>query len=294
MLTVPTFILKAAIRRLLHFSRFNGVAPAVYRKTIARIALPVPLGVRREAVAGAVLGEWLVPRNAAPGQCILYLHGGAYVFGSPATHREFAGRLARLTGRKVFLLDYRLAPEHPFPAAQTDALLAFQWLVAQGYEPGKIAVVGDSAGGNLTLSLALKLRDQGHAQPAALVLCSPWTDLTCPGADAKTEACDPMIDINFGRNASRAYCGSEDPRHPHISPLFADLSGLPPILIHVGTEEILLNDSVRFSEKAKGDGVSVDLQVWKGMWHVWHLFGLVLPEARRAHRDIARFISAQP
>jgi acetyl esterase/lipase len=293
MLSLPTSVVKAFVRRKLHFAKYNGRAPRTYRAAMERFALPAPMGIRRRPVGGDVRGEWLLPKRPHADECILYVHGGAYCFGSVKTHREFAGRLARLSGRKVFLLEYRLAPEHPFPAAHDDALRAFQWLAEQGFAPQKITVIGDSAGGNLALSLALGLRELGLEQPRALVLLSPWTDLRCGPVDPDLERRDPMIDLTFGRNAAADYCGAEDPKHPLISPLFADLSGLPPMLIHVGSEEILLRDSQALAAKARGDGVEIDLQVWDGMFHVWHLFGIVLAESRRAHADIVRFINRE-
>lgn len=291
MLSLPKPLIKGFIRRFLHFKQFVGTPPAHYRRAVARVALPPPLGVRRRRVTQPLPGEWLEPSKGAGRGVILYLHGGAYVFGSAATHREFAGRLARLSRRAVFLPEYRLAPEHPFPAAHDDARAAFRMLLALGHRAEDIAVVGDSAGGGLALSLALGLRDAGEPLPAKLVLLSPWTDLVpLDTYDADLVRRDPMIDPEFGKEAARAYYTAHDPRHPLISPLYAALTGLPPMLIHVGTEEVLLPDSQRFAERARAAGLAVDLQVWPGMWHVWHLFGAVLPEARRSHEDIVRFL----
>lgn len=291
MLNLPKPLVKAFIRRFLHFKQFNGAPPERYRGAMERFGMPLPLGVRRRRVTEPLPGEWIEPLKVSPRGVILYLHGGAYVFGSAGTHRELAGRLARLSGRAVFLPEYRLAPEHPFPAAHEDARLAYRRLLELGHRPDEITVVGDSAGGGLTLSLALGLRDAGEPLPAKLVLLSPWTDLVpADSYDADLVRRDPMIDTEFGKAAARSYYRDHDPKHPLISPLYADLAGLPPMLIHVGSEEVLLPDSQRFAERAAAAGVVVDLQVWQDLWHVWHLFGSVLPDARRAHADIVRFI----
>lgn len=292
MLSLPKPLIKGFIRRFLHFKQFVGAPPEHYRRAVERVALPLPLGVRRRRVTEPLPGEWIEPLKRSTRGVILYLHGGAYVFGSAATHREFAGRLARLSSRPVFLPEYRLAPEHPFPAAHDDARVAYRRLLELGHLPHEITVIGDSAGGGLTLSLALGLRDAGEPLPAKLVLLSPWTDLVpLDTYDADLARRDPMIDSGFGKEAARAYYTTHDPRHPLISPLYADLAGLPPMLIHVGTEEVLLPDSQRFAERAKAAGITVDLQVWPDMWHVWHLFGSVLPEARKAHADIVRYLT---
>ncbi len=290
-LSVPPILVKAFVRRMLHVSQFAESEPHVYRAAYERMALPPPRGVQRIKVMPPVKGEWLVPRRAAKDECLLYLHGGAYCFGSVRTHRELAGRLARLSRRRAFVLDYRLAPEHPFPAAHCDAVHAFQWLVEQGYAPDKITVIGDSAGGNLALSLALGLRARGSRQPGRLVLLSPWTDLTCEGeVDPRMERRDPMIAPDFGKRAAAQYRGAADARDPLLSPAFAELFGLPPMLIHVGSEELLAAEVQAFAARAQASDVSVTLKIWPGMFHVFHAFGSVLEDARRAHRDIARFI----
>lgn len=292
MLSVPPVLVRAFVRRALHVSQFTQAEPRVYRAAFERFALPTPIGARRQKVRAPVRGEWIIPNRTSSEGCMLYLHGGAYCFGSVRTHRELAGRLARLTGQRVFVLDYRLAPEHPYPAAHDDAQLAFQWLLDLGYAAENITVAGDSAGGNLALSLSLGRRDRGLVQPGRLVLLSPWTDLTCTTpVDAVMERRDCMIASDFGKLAASQYAGSADRKDPLISPVFADLSGLPPMLIHVGSEELLASEVWRFVERAQAAGVDVDFQVWPDMFHVFHAFGSVLKDARRALRDIAWFVS---
>ncbi len=294
MLSFHPGIVKALVRRHLHLSKYRDCEPEVYRSDFARRALPVPRGVRRQPSTGSVIGEWLLPKHAEEGKVILYLHGGAYCFGSVETHRELAGQLAKLSRRKVFLLDYRLAPEHPFPAAHDDAMEAFGWLVNEGYRPEDIAVVGDSAGGNLALSLSLGLRDRGSALPSRLVLLSPWTDLTCNApVNHRHLRRDPMVDLEFAKKAAAQYAEKADPRHPLISPMFADLQGLPPMLIQVGSHEALRDEVLLFAAKARGANVPVELHVGKGMFHVWQAFSSVLAEARRANRQIANYLELE-
>ncbi len=290
MLSLPPFLLKRFVRQFLFMGDFRITAITSHRKAMERFPMPLPRGIHRSGiVTDGIRGEWLAPRRPGKG-VVLYLHGGAYCFGSCATHRELAARLAKTTGMKTLLIDYRLAPEHPFPAAQDDALAAWNYLLEAGHAPEDIVVAGDSAGGNLALSLALRLRDEGRAVPAALVLLSPWTDLTInEETEVKLAHRDPMVSKGFGIEAASAYLAGRDASHPHLSPVFADMTGMPPMLIHVGTEEILLEDAQRLAEKAAQAGVEVELKVWDGMWHVFHLFGAVLSHARRAHREIGRF-----
>jgi acetyl esterase/lipase len=225
---------------------------------------------------------------------LLYLHGGAWMIGSPAMYRAFVSRLAFLTQTDALVIDYRLAPEHSVPAGLDDCLAAFEYLQERGIAPGKIVVAGDSAGANLTLALLVALRDRGLPLPAAAVAISPATDLTGGGGSYASRAkLDPFFGSKELGHVSQAYAVDHPLDAPLISPLLADLHGLPPLLIHVGDHEVLLDDSVRFAEKAQAAGVDVTLKVWPEMFHVFQIFEPLLPEARPANREIAEFIQRQ-
>jgi acetyl esterase/lipase len=259
---------------------------------VARRGIRVPRGVSaRTVAAGPVPGEWIEPETAEPGRGILYLHGGGYVIGSPTTHRGLAGHLAIASRARVLLIDYRLAPEHPFPAALEDARAAYRFLLDQGFDPRRIAIGGDSAGGGLTLATALSLRDSGTPLPAALFLISPWTDQTFSGDSVQSRAGrDPLLQPYSSDWMVETYAGSYPLTHPYISPLFADLRGLPPTFIQVGSEEILFDDSARLEAKLKEAGAPVELEVWEGMWHVFQAFVPYVPEAQEAILHIGSFI----
>jgi monoterpene epsilon-lactone hydrolase len=244
---------------------------------------------------GGVPAEWVRPAVvAAPGACMLYLHGGGYVVGSCNTHRALASHLAARAGMPLLVADYRLAPEHPYPAALDDALTAYAWLLARGFEPGRIVVAGDSAGGGLTLALLLALRDRALPLPALGVPLSPWTDLTLSGETMTSMADrDPMVQRAGLQRMSDWYVGAADPRDPLVSPLFADPSGLPPLLVHVGEIEALRDDAVQFAARAAAAGVDVTLEVWPEMVHVWHAFGPAVPESEAAVTRVAEFVTGR-
>ncbi len=252
---------------------------------------PVPADVARESVrAGRVPAEWVSVPGSRSDRAVLYLHGGGYVIGSLNTHRELASRIARATASRVLVIDYRLAPEHPFPAAVEDAAAAYRWLLATGIAPSRISVMGDSAGGGLTLATLLALRGASDRLPAAGVCMSPWTDLEGTGASAQPGgADDPLLELAGLREMGRQYA-AHDIRNPLAAPLHADYRGLPPLLIQVGTREILLDDATRVAEKAKAAGVDVTLEKWEGLIHVWQLFGPAMPEAEQAVTRIGEFV----
>jgi acetyl esterase/lipase len=258
----------------------------------ARRAIRPPRGVCLKTVsANGVPSDWLEPDEAVPGRAILYLHGGAYVICSPSTHRGLAGRIALTSLARVLLIDYRLAPENPFPAALEDAQSGYKWLLEQGFSPEHIAIGGDSAGGGLSLATALFLRDNQQKLPGALFLLSPWTDLTFSGDSIRTRAeRDPLLHINDDDWLVNIYANGHPLDNPYISPLFGDLHNLPPTLIQVGTEEILYDDSFRFEEKARAAGVDVTLETWPGMWHVFQGFAPYVPESIKAIDKIGEFI----
>ncbi len=258
-------------------------------------AVPPPADCKYERVdAGGVPAEWAVAPGAREDRVLVYVHGGGYCLGSLATHRSHCARLSRSAGVRVLSADYRLAPEHPHPAAVEDAAAAVRWIYAQGYSPGRVAIGGDSAGGGLALATLLALRDAGDPLPAAGVCISPWTDLTGSGESVKTKAAlDPMVTEDSLRLMADAYAGSRDRRAPLASPLFADLRGLPPLLLHVGSAEILLDDSTRLASRARSAGVDVTLEIWEDMIHVWHAFADLLPEGMQAVQRIGAWLETK-
>ncbi|HUM16627.1 MAG TPA: alpha/beta hydrolase [Candidatus Nitrosotalea sp.] len=261
----------------------------------AEKVFPTPPEVKVERVsAPAAPAEWLRPPTAVAGRVVLYLHGGGYVIGSPRSHRHLAAAIATAGAANALLLDYRLAPEHPFPAAVNDAVAAYGWLLDQGIAPGHVVIGGDSAGGGLTVATLLALRDAGRPLPAAGVCISPWVDLTCGGGSYQTKAeADPIVNRASVGEMATAYLGATDPRAPLASPLFADLRGLPPLLIHVGSDEVLLDDALQLAERAQQATVEATLEVWDRMIHVWHWFLPMLDEAQAAVDSIGRFIRAR-
>jgi epsilon-lactone hydrolase len=240
---------------------------------------------------GDLTAEWIIPPEAASDRVILYLHGGGYVMGSIATHRATVARIARAAKARALAIEYRLAPEHQFPAAVDDSVAAYKWLLGQGYQPGKIVVAGDSAGGGLTLATLLAIRDGKLPMAAAGVAISPWADLEGTGDSHKTRAHrDPMVGAGNLGPMAKHYIGTQDPKHPLASPIHADYRGLPPLLIQVGDAETLLDDSNRVAAKAKAAGVKVELEVWDDMVHVWHAFAKILPEGQQAIDKIGKFV----
>jgi len=242
--------------------------------------------------AGGVDSEWIAPANAAKHKAILYFHGGGFRFGSVTSHRDLIARISEASGCRVLAINYRLAPEHRFPAPLEDALAAYRWLLDQGLKPECIAFAGDSAGGNLALACLLSLRERGLPLPAAGVLMSPWTDLAATGASYTSRSdVDPIHQRPMIVALAKNYLGEDgDPCNPLVSPLYADLTGMPPLLIQVGDRETVLDDSTMFADKARAAGIDVELQVWDGMIHVFQMFGEELAEARQAIDSIAKFL----
>jgi epsilon-lactone hydrolase len=252
-------------------------------------------GMKIRPVDGDVKGEWVLPEGSSHHKSVLYyLHGGGYISGSAKTNRPLTIPLARMLKRRTFSLDYRLAPEHHFPAAVDDAIAGYRWLVSSGIDPASICVAGDSAGGGLSLALALALRDHGEKLPACLVCLSPWTDMTGSGDSIRANSdCDPMfVTEDIARYAS-AYLGDESPHDPLASPLFANLAGLPPMLIQVGSNEVLLDDARTLHEKIIAAGGSSELRVFDRVFHGWHFGTPFVPETRQALREVAEFIQRQ-
>ncbi|MBC6698349.1 alpha/beta hydrolase [Hymenobacter puniceus] len=236
--------------------------------------------------------EWLRPAGAPTERVLLYLHGGGYVLGSLNTHRSLVGALARSCQLNTLAVDYRKAPEYPFPAALDDARLAYDWLLAEGYAPQNIMVAGDSAGGGLVLALLLHLRDAAQPLPAAAIGLSPWTDLVLPTATLR-QVCreeSQLLEALEIRGWGGMYAHNTPLAHPLLSPVRAELCGLPPLLIQISDAEVLHDDVVKFTEKARAAGVPVSLQVFGGLVHWWHLFWRLVPEARQALEQVGSFV----
>jgi epsilon-lactone hydrolase len=258
-----------------------------------KFTVPAEAVVERSDVSGRP-AEWVSAPGANPNRQVLWLHGGGYVQGSPNTHRNMIWNVARAADARVLLLDYRLAPEHPFPAALEDAFAAYKWLLARGGQPGKITIAGDSAGGGLTVALLTRIRDDGLPLPAGGVCISPWVDLEITGdsiADKAGE--DPMLDRSLLEWFAGHYLGPSDPRGPLASPLHADLTGLPPLLIQVGTAEVLLDDARRLAERARRAGIDVTYEEWERMMHVWHLFAPLLSEGGEGCARVGAWVRAR-
>ena len=239
--------------------------------------------------------EWIIPKNN-PGtdRVLLYLHGGGYAAGSILTHRAHISQLVMLSGVRALMIEYRLAPEHKFPAAVEDAAFAYQWLLDNGYQPEHIAFGGDSAGGGLTVASLLYLRDHQMPLPQCAICLSPWLDLTLTGESQTTkEKIEPMLVKEAMPLWVSNYLGDADPKTPYASPLFDDLHGLPPIYIQVGSDELLLDDSIRFAQKAKEAGVALTMDVYEGYFHVFQAFYRVLRKSREANRKLAEYLKAQ-
>ncbi|MGE0858140.1 MAG: alpha/beta hydrolase [Gammaproteobacteria bacterium] len=265
------------------------------RALMEKLAFRVAEDVAVETLtAGGRPAERLRAPEASAERVLLYLHGGGYVMGSPNTHRSLAGELSRASGATVLLPDYRLAPEAPFPAAVEDAVAAYDWLLAAGHAPASLAIAGDSAGGGLTAATLVALRDRGRPLPRCAVCISPWSDLACSNASYHYRAAaDPMIPPADVRFMAGLYLGGADPESPLASPNRADLAGLPPLLIHVGRDEVLLDDALVLDQAARSAGVDSTLEVWDDMIHVWHAFHPMLPEGREAIARVGAYLRGQ-
>jgi acetyl esterase/lipase len=257
--------------------RFAGLVPVADRVTVERVE-----------IAGRP-AEWLSPVTPVKGKALLYLHGGAYILGSCASHRHMVSYIARHVGIRALLPEYRLAPEHPFPAAVEDAAAVYRAMLEQGYEPRNIVVAGDSAGGGLTMAMLLALRDTGDPMPAAAFLLSPWLDLATTGDTMETRSeQDPWFHKDDIALVARYYCGGEELKNPLVSPVFAELHGMPSVHIQVGNDEVLLSDATRLADRIRESGGEVHVDVWDGMWHVFQAFLLLVPESREAMKILSR------
>lgn len=291
-MSIRAKLIGGVIRRLMK-KRMATFTDADEVRGLANTPSPkVPGDITVEAIdIDGVGAEWVVAPQGNAQQAMLYLHGGGYVFGGLDSHRDIAWRLAQETGRRVLLLDYRLAPEHRFPAPVDDAFAAFGWLVRQGYDPQDLVVAGDSAGGGLALALALKLKDERTQLPAALVLLSPWADLTLSGAtiDANDHT-DVMLSRGAVQKFADIYLNEQDASHPYASPVFGDLSGLPRTYVIVGSGEVLRSDSERVVDAINAAGGQAALTVWPDMMHVFPIMARLIPEGKTAIKEIGDFL----
>jgi acetyl esterase/lipase len=294
-MSVQLELVRLVLRWVMKRQGGPGVSVETARRRLAvlsRISPGPPRGTRREWLdAGGVRAIRVATARSRADRHVLYLHGGAYVAGSPALYRDFIWRIADAARAQCLCTDYRLAPEHPYPAALDDAVAAYRWLLAQGALPARIALMGESAGGGLVLGTLLRLRDEGTPLPAAAVALSPWTDLAMTGDSVRANAAsDVMIRADEMERIAGYYLGGTDPRTPYASPLYGDPHGLPPTLIQVGSEEVLLDDAVRLAERMRAAGCEVALEVWPRVPHAWQTWARVMPEARQAIARIGAFV----
>ncbi len=248
-----------------------------------------PQLVERETEHGRITGAWVEPPDAV-GTVLLYFHGGGFAFGSLRTHGNLIGALARAARARTFAIEYRLAPEHPAPAAHADALAAYRYLLAEGIAAKRIVLAGDSAGGTLVLGTLLALRDAGEPLPAAGIALCPWVDLACSGESFQNNSAFDFVGLEHCALAAASYLAGTDPRRPELSPLFAELSGLPPLLVHAGNAETLVDQVREFAARAIAAGVDLRLSVYDDMVHVWHMMRGATPNAQRAIDEIGAFV----
>ena len=289
---VPVRMMRAAVRGLVRPVLGPRMPVALQRRWLELVTGPTPLAPDvdvRPGTLGRRPVEVLVPRDGDPSRTVLYLHGGGFTIGSPTTHRALATRLAVAAGATVHLLDYRLAPEHPFPAALDDALAAWRELTDDA-DPSRTTLAGDSAGGWLALMAALRLRDAGEPLPAVLGLVSPWLDLT--GSSWPADRTDPMLRPTWLRRCATDFAPGADLTDPAFAPLDADLAGLPPMVVHVGSEEILLPDAVALARRARAAGVPVELRRFDGLWHVAHASAGMVAESTAAVTALGQSLGA--
>jgi monoterpene epsilon-lactone hydrolase len=289
---IANLIARVTVKRVLNAPKMD--LHAVRRAMAGRAGLPnaFPAGVRVEkSVAPELPGEWITPAVMNSAGVILFMHGGGYLAGSPKTHRAFTTWLAHRAGMRVFSLDYRLAPEHPFPAGLDGAVRAVHALVAAGTPMSQMVFCGDSAGGGLVLATMLRLRDEGAVLPAGAALLCPLTDCTGDSKSLTTNAdAEPLLGLRHRDAAMQAYAGQTPLSHPYISPLLADLRGLPPMLVEASRIEVLWDDAARFVEKAKAAGVDITFAPHDGLAHDWQLMVPFTSEARASVRRIAGFL----
>lgn len=287
-------VVRSALSAIFGSIRESGYSIPELRKALDMHSMVffLPWGVETETIKiRHISAEWVIPRNADHNKVLLYLHGGGYAVGSARTHRALVGAIAKAAGFCALVPEYRLAPEHPFPAGLDDAVMVYEWLLETGHEARDIVVAGDSAGGGLALALMMELRSKGLPQPAAATLLAPWVDLgvSLPSV-ARLIDVNPTLYLREMKIWARNYAGDFPIEHPQISPMYADLRGLPPMLIQVSDMDALIDENTRLAENAKSAGVDVEVQMWKGMIHVWQIFWRELAEAQQAVDKMGAFI----
>jgi acetyl esterase/lipase len=261
-------------------------------KSASRLSkIPKEITIKEQEIEG-IKSEWLIPEGSDSKKVILYVHGGGYVSGSCNDHRGFVSKFAKNTGVTNLIYEYRLAPEHPFPAAIDDSVKVYQWILSSGFKPENIVIAGESAGGGLCLAILLALKERNMALPVAAVAISPWTDLTCSSDSYQTKNKVSLAPLNSWTVFSKYYVGDNQADYPLISPLFGDLEGLPPILINSGVDDELFEDGEKFYLKAKNAGVEITFRPGIGMVHCYPLLAPMFPEATEAMNEIVDFIKS--
>ena len=303
-LSTLNFALRHSLKPVIGSLSLNPGPLPVWRSALSDLAGMVPRygGCITRVDAGGVRGEWVDSHKSANAEnsgseaherVLLYLHGGGYVACSPTTHRDITMRLSRYGRCRVLAIDYRKPPKYTYPRPLEDAFGSYQWLLAQGYRSENIAIAGDSAGGNLTLSTMLAIRERNLPLPCGAVCISPWADLSGSGESmSSNRKAEVMLPSSKIKEAAELYADGLPLDDPRISPLFADLRGLPPLLIHVGSDEVVRDDSIRLFKRARGAGVDASLRVWENAPHVFHLFAGYVPESKEAMFEIARFLKS--
>lgn len=285
------FLMKRAVRGpvekaedLVEFRNRMKEASSMSPKVPDRVSV-VPV------TANGVNCEWITADQTDQNRVLMYLHGGGYVLCGPDSHRDFGWRMAEASGMRVLMVDYRLAPENPFPAALEDATACYKWLLDEGFSPDRIAIGGDSAGGGLTIATMVNLKNLGMPLPSGAVVLSPWTDLSMSGDSIDTcDKTDSILSRIVLEKFASAYLGERDRRAPLASPLFAELSGLPPVLIHVSSDEVLLSDAERLAQRLREAGGEVSLEIWPKMPHMFHIYASRVPEGKKAIVELGKFL----
>lgn len=292
---MATFFLRKLKSRAFKLMDNHTAFRAEKERIFSRVPCPKSVKVKYFDIDGLESARFIPKKSKYAHKIVLYLHGGGYTSGSIKSHAGLIGKIATETGIPHLAINYRLAPEHTYPAALDDALTAYLWLLEkEHFNSQDIIIMGDSAGGGLALATLLKIKAMGMSKPLAAVVLSPWTDLTVSGDSALSNPeKDPILDVAKAREWGQWYAGDSSLEHPFISPVFGDLSNLPPILIQVGTDEILLSDAVRFATFAAMQDSEVTLTIEEDMSHVWHFFWQYIPEAKTAIKNIAQYLDKQ-
>lgn len=290
--SLRSHVWKFIIRKMYKEKRMTIAEIRTQDVNAAKFAGRFPKDVEIEHInIDGIAAAWIRPAGADKTKALLHIHGGGYVTGSIASYTRMCILMAQTLKVNVLLPAYRLAPEHPFPAAVDDVLKIYRWLLRQGYQSKDILISGDSAGGGLCVAAVIALRDQGDALPAAVICLSPWADLTLQGQSHVTRfKSEAMLNTETLREWALAYTNKENLGNPLVSPTFADFHDFPPLLIQVSGNEVLLDDAIALAEKAKSAGVDVSLKIWDGLWHVWQIVGDAIPESKMAFEEVGEFI----